>query len=559
MPGPNPDPTAASPVPHPATLAPPPPAVGLLLEKGQRVGDYVLGDRIDAGRYGEVWKGEAPGGFPVAVKIIHAPASHADAKQERDALEVIKQIKHTFLISTHAVFEFNGRLVVVMERADSSLAKLLERHPGGLPVRQLLPWVGEACDAIHWLHANNIFHRDVKPANILVFGEHIKVADVGLARAYRGDVASDTTPIGSPPYMAPELWGGRQPSAASDLYALAVTYVMLRLGRPPFAPAPPLEMMTRHAKDPPDLTGLEPDEAAVVGKALAKNPRDRQKTCLEFWEELRRADPQPPPDPLAARDHAPDAVTTLRSRWAKYLRVPEREVLRLGDQKIELVLVPPGEFWMGSPAGERDRGEGEAQRLVAVPDALFVGKYPITQDQFAAVFGRKLIWTRPRRFAAGGRGADGPPAGSVTWTEAAQFCEALTRASGRLYRLPTEAEWEYACRAGAFARDSRPFHLAAGPADRLTPADALFGDPARPGAAPVGVGVYPPNRFGLCDLHGTIYEWCDDAATGDSRVIRGGSYQTPAGGCRAAARFSLPPTLQRPDLGFRVVRSVARQ
>jgi formylglycine-generating enzyme required for sulfatase activity len=548
---------------------------GLLLHVGLDLGGYRLRRRIGAGSYGEVWQADAPGGVAVAVKVILRPVDHAEAQRERQALELIKQIQHSFLLSTQAYFLLNNHLVIVVELADRSLADCLaaERaagNPSGIPAERLMPWMREACEAIDYLHARKIIHRDIKPANILTLGDHIKVADFGLARAYHdGPTLRGTSGgggLGTPAYMAPELWRKEPATPASDLYALAVTYAELRLGRPPFAADNQIQMMLCHYEGNPNLTGLGPVEEAVVRRALDKDPKKRQTSCLAFWRELQAAEPQSPtpaPPRLVDRDHSPDEIKSLRARWAEHLGVSPGEALTLAGQRIELVLLPPGTFWMGSPAGEPGRRSDEGQRLVVVPEPFYVGRYPITQDQFAAVLGRKSpSWFNRARLGPRAKAGSGRfPVEYITWDAAVEFCDALSKLAGVRYRLPTEVEWEYACRGGACGRASKPFHLEAGPADQLTPADALFLDPGGAPGTTREVGAYRPNRFGLFDFHGNVGEWCADApasAPGDYRVVRGGSFETPAARCRAAARDSLGRTHQRRDLGFRIVRSAAR-
>ncbi len=247
---------------------------------------------------------------------------------------------------------------------------------------------------------------------------------------------------------------------------------------------------------------------------------------------------------------------------------------------MKLVLVPAGKFKMGSPDGEaeRDPDEGPVHE-VEMARRHYVGAYEVTQAQY-----KKMTSASPSHFASTGRGADKVkgmdtssfPVDSVTWMEAKLFCERLSalpaeKAAGRLYRLPTEAEWEHACRAGG---RSRPFHFG----DDLSSPLANFNGLTPYGAALTGpylqrttaVGSYKPNAWGLYDMHGNVREWCSDAYdkdyyartpardpegphAGNPKVMRGGAWSDIARACRSAYRASDNATARSITCGFRVV------
>src|SRR5262245_36445737 len=188
----------------------------------------------------------------------------------------------------------------------------------------------------------------------------------------------------------------------------------------------------------------------------------------------------------------------------------------LGGVTMEFVRVPRGTFWMGSPRREAKRDDDEGQHEVEISHDFYLGRYEVTQAQYTA-----LTNAKPSAFAATGKNraqvddmnTDNFPVDSVSWDDAVKFCALLNRRdakSGRAYRLPTEAEWEYAARGGATGRDSLPFHLADGPTGDLGHGQANFntnypyagGAKADPLRRPCSVGLFPPNRFGLYDMHG---------------------------------------------------------
>jgi formylglycine-generating enzyme required for sulfatase activity len=239
-----------------------------------------------------------------------------------------------------------------------------------------------------------------------------------------------------------------------------------------------------------------------------------------------------------------------------------------------MVAIPAGTFMMGSPESEAERVKAEGpQRLVAVP-AFFMSRYPVTQRQWRAVaqLPQVRLELNPQPAAFGGESL---PVESVSWREAVEFCERLSRHTGRRYRLPSEAEWEYACRAGT----TTPFNCGA----TLTPDVACYDGrvpygPASPSGEPKQTAPVDQtglaNAFGLSGMHGNVWEWVADewredyrdapanasARTSDddaaNRVVRGGSWFNVARLCRSAYRFSFPPGARRNDCGFRVVMTM---
>ncbi len=251
---------------------------------------------------------------------------------------------------------------------------------------------------------------------------------------------------------------------------------------------------------------------------------------------------------------------------------------------MELALIPPGKFLMGSPASEAERDADESQHEVAITRPFHLGVFEVTQAQYQKVMGKNPAFFNP----ANGGGPD-HPVEQVVWQDALAFCQKLSglaeeKSAGRAYRLPTEAEWEYACRAGT----TTVCHFG----DALSSKQANFngnfphGGEKGPYLAKTNkVGSYPANAFGLHDMHGNVWEWCSDwydpdyyrqspredpqgpakgvLATGFRedfyRVARGGCWIEEGRGCRAAYRFRFMPSDPYRLVGFRVVCVVNAQ
>jgi len=229
---------------------------------------------------------------------------------------------------------------------------------------------------------------------------------------------------------------------------------------------------------------------------------------------------------------------------------------------MKLVLVPKGTFMMGSPIEEEGRENDEYQHEVTISKDYYMGVYEVTQSQY-----EKVIGTNPSYFQGeivGGQNGS-LPVEQVSWEDAVEFCKRLSefpeeKRAGRIYRLPTEAEWEYACRAGtktAFSFDDEP---------GLLPEYGWFS--RNTSDRTHTVGLHEPNAWGLYDMHGNLWEWCNDwcgeypkDATSDPsgptqgtvRVIRGGGWYSVAANCRSARRLGRNPTERKNrDYGFRV-------
>ncbi len=222
---------------------------------------------------------------------------------------------------------------------------------------------------------------------------------------------------------------------------------------------------------------------------------------------------------------------------------------------IEFQWCPPGTYMMGSPSNETDREADETRHAVTITFGFWLGKYEVTQAQWKAVMGHN-----PSKFSYFDN-----PVEQVSWDDVQDFIDALNGAKGvaALYRLPTESEWEYACRAGTTSR----FYWGDDPS--YTAIDDYAWYSGNSASATHVVGGKMPNLWGLYDMSGNVYEWCQDRygdypvggvtdpqgpGTGNTRVVRGGSWEASSESCRSANRESLVPANTSSDLGFRLVR-----
>ncbi len=253
-----------------------------------------------------------------------------------------------------------------------------------------------------------------------------------------------------------------------------------------------------------------------------------------------------------------------RLRVLRVLRAPEdlgppKENVLTNTIGMKLVKIPAGEFRMGSPDSDREAAPSEKPRhRVRITRPFALGMHEVTQEQYERVMGKN-----PGHF----KGYPQRPVDSVPWADAVEFCRRLSEKEGARYRLPTEAEWEYACRAGSkkvYAFDDYPIEVSE---------YAWWARNSRDMTHPVG--LKKPNAWGLYDMLGNIPEWCADryrdnyykqspvddpegpeGEGGADRVLRGGSYLAPPSSCRCAHRDRGSPNERRADRGFRVAREL---
>jgi serine/threonine protein kinase/Flp pilus assembly protein TadD len=266
-----------------------------ILLNDPQVSGYRLIARRGRGGVAEVWEAVSPGSHRVALKLVQLSTDLRSG--ELRALKITRGICHPGLLTVHGAWQVESLLVISMELADRSLWDRFVEANGqglrGIPRGELLGYLGPVADAIDYLNGSRhtiegrqgvgIQHRDLKPQNLLLFGDRAKVGDFGMARVMEGHVIDHSGPC-TVPYAAPEYFSGRT-ARQSDQYALAVTYCHLRGGRFPF-PGSTAQMAIGHTSNAPDLDGLSEPERPVVARAMAKRPEDRWPDCRSFVDAL---------------------------------------------------------------------------------------------------------------------------------------------------------------------------------------------------------------------------------------------------------------------------------
>jgi formylglycine-generating enzyme required for sulfatase activity len=577
-------------------------------------GRFRLDRLLGCGAMGVVWLAwDATANQWVALKFVSPEITGNPSTLEILRREVVRcqQLSHSNIARIYDLIEAEGEVIVSMDYVDgTNLAALRVEQPHGIfRWETLVPAVTQVCQALEYAHSQRMVHCDLKPANLMLDTKgRLKLADLGVSAAVRDALVrrseADQT-ADALAYASPQQMNAEPPRASDDLYAFGAVMYELLTGKPPFYAGDILHKARSLHATPIEARleefGLVNEVplyvADTVMACLAKDLAQRPQTIREVAERLGLdIGPEIPmiPEPEAAPSATPGrslatsnrltvlfatitiillvAIGLLLSKRAKENALAQNSGANgvfspsvtnpppsLDFELVDLVWIPPGSFVMGSPERDPDRSPDEMPPTeVFIGKGFWLGKFEVTQAEYL-----KLMSNNPAKFT----GDLTRPIESVGWDDAVEYCAKLTafeRKQGRLpagyvYRLPTEAEWEYAARAGTTTR----FSFGNDPA--ALGDYAWFAENSSQTTHPVG--HKKPNPWGLYDTHGNVWEWCLDwkgpyggarimdpagPRTGSFRINRGGSWFDQPKGCRSANRFN-PAALQGFEyVGFRV-------
>ncbi|RAQ46712.1 serine/threonine protein kinase [Arthrospira sp. O9.13F] len=526
--------------------------------------------------------------------------------QEAQRLELLG--KHSQIPELLAYFTADNRQYLIQEFIEGETLEQ-ELDKGAFTENKISSLLKDLLPVLYFVHKHKVIHRDIKPENIIrrASDNKLVLVDFGAAKQVHSTSMSVTgTVIGSAAYCAPEQAMGK-PQYGSDLYSLGVTCLYLLTQASPSDLYDPLESKWVWREH---LNGNQVSDklGKILDHLVETVFKKRYQSVAEVWADLQRyyGKPTNPTTPQTVipptvkqtpnKTFQPviqkfkfDIVTVNSNGQEINCRRGQAECIieDLGNGvTLEMVLIPGGTFIMGAPSGEAGSYDYERPQHRVTIKPFLMGKYPVTQAQWRQVASfpklQRDLSLDPSRF----KGLN-LPVEKVSWYDVIEWCDRLSKRIGKPYRLPSEAEWEYAARAGT----TSPFHVG----DTLTTDLANYNGNYTYRSGPKGayrqqttpVGQFQhANAFGLYDIHGNVWEWCADPwhdsyngapsdgrvwdvgndnryqnpieylvkflGSQESRVLRGGSWDLDPDYCRCAYRGRGDPDVLGVNLGFRV-------
>jgi serine/threonine protein kinase len=339
--------------------------MSLTLEsQSEPIPGYRLIERIGAGGFGEVWKAEVPGGLLKAVKIIQGGAALDATRldQELKSLHRVKSIRHPYILSLDRFEIVHGRLIIVSELADRTLlerfAECRAQGHTGIPRRELLGYMRETAEALDLMNGQfNLQHLDIKPQNIFLLFNHVKVGDFGLVKDLEGMFAAVTSGV-TAVYAAPETFEGLV-SRYCDQYNLAITYQEMLTGELPFNGTTGRQLMMQHLNGAHNLAPLPDADRPIVARALARKPEERFANCVEFVRALEQATVSGAADAETGAAQSAQETPLQIARWPT--PIPDRPTSMIRPPK---------------PADERDGSGASLARPPNLPQPASDGSRP---------------------------------------------------------------------------------------------------------------------------------------------------------------------------------------
>ncbi|MDJ1178689.1 bifunctional serine/threonine-protein kinase/formylglycine-generating enzyme family protein [Roseofilum sp. BLCC_M91] len=494
--------------------------------------------------------------------------------------KTLAQINDANVVRIDDFFEEGDTAYLVMELIQgNSLKQILgQKRLSANEIERVMAQVVAGLGAVH---EKKVYHLDLKPDNLMVTADGVvKLIDFGAAKQVLATVTRKSTRLFTEGYTAPEVMGDGAIGAFSDIFELGMILHEMVAGELP--PSAISRLLVNKGWQPKDIP--EP-WLGLLKSALPMEPTERAQDVRRWWQSGSKRGGKSRvvrETPAAGKEKLEvfrfEVLTVNRRGKIVKRENGEAQYFRedLGEGIfLDMVAIPGGTFLMGSPPEEKGRRDSESPQHSVTVEPFYMGKFEVTQAQWRRVASfpqvKRALESNPSHFKG-----ESLPVERVSWYDCEEFCARLSQYTGNSYRLPSEAEWEYGCRAGT----TTPFHFG----ETLTTNLANFnGSSSTYADEPTGeyrrkttpVGSFPPNGFGLYDMHGNLWEWCGDhlhdnynnAPTDGSiwlssdeetrRLVRGGSWNNNSGNCRSRYRSSPAADNWYWFFGFRVVCPLA--
>ena len=521
--------------------------------------------------------------------------------------KTIFRLNHPNIVRIHDVFEENDTAYYVMDYIDGESLDDMVKRRGAIPEAEALGYVKDAACALEYIHSKNINHLDIKPGNLMRRKEdgRVLVIDFGVAKQYDAVTSegTTTTPVCiSPGYSPVEQYSKNDVqtfSPQSDVYALAATLFKLLTGNTPleatkiqYMGLPVAKLQEKHISLPvisaiamamkgrhertqsiAEFVGnLNSDDTIVIPdlvEAERKHKETEEKAAKEKAETERK---RKEAEEKTAKEKAEgerkrkrkrlwksivvaiviEATIAIVALWQVNKDTPIIKTFYANGVSFDMVEVKGGTSRMGATSEQGSDADSDEKPVHSVTlSSFYIGKTEVTQALWKAVMG-----CNPSELKG-----DNLPVECVSWDDCQEFIRKLNSLTGQNFRLPSEAEWEFACRGGNKSRGYKYSGSNYNDIDYVAWYAGNSGDKTHP------VATKLPNELGIYDMSGNVWEWCNDwcgdytsgAQTnpkgpdnGYYRVFRGGSLCGSARDCRSSNRFNYYPTVCGSDIGLRL-------
>ena len=452
-----------------------------------------------------------------------------------DEAKSLCKLHHHGIVSVSDVFEENGTAYFVMDYVEGRSLREIVDQEGPLSEERAVRYIRQVAEALQHVHDNNCLHLDIKPGNIMINSEDRPVLiDFGASKQYDElDGENTSTLMGKTPgYAPPEQMSNSVVRflPATDIYALGATLYKLLTG------ITPLDVNLRISGEElePMPVNVSSGTQKAVSEAMQINKNNRPQDLSNF---LKILDNQ-------INSHANDEQAEETELPPSYLNI-----------EIDMVDIKGGTFSMGSSwSFESDRDERPLHKVTV--NSFRIGKNVVTQSQWKIIMG-----DNPSKHIG-----DSFPVVNASWNDVQEFIRRLNEKTGKHYRLPTEAEWEFAARGGNLSKGYK--YSGSNSIEDVAWYVINSGKKLHP------IGEMIPNELGIFDMSGNIAEWCQDwyeeeyyrhspvnnpegPDTGTFRVVRGGSCISPSRACRITYRGNALPDFSKYTIGFRLAESIS--